>query len=1277
MYVGILTTCTSKVYSQNTIDLDQKLLKAIFSLNEDSIDSALRKGADINFQDSTGNTGLHYMCKSNNIRIVKHLLAKGANADIRNSIGNTPLHEIVSRLDYTGIDITRLVIPYTNVNIQNNHGETPLHIAAHNKKTDIIKILLENGANPAIQSNTGIEFIDIIVDNDDVQSFAVYFYYLNKDIPTRLMSKIKFLQPKNYFEFSYFPGMGLKLTKIGEFIFAQKEDDSNKQQQRNELVYKYLNDLDSTFNPDFEQAIWNNLMPLYEAGIGTDETAAILICAVEKKQLKIVENLVEKGVKLNISNIQRKSNIIDKGYSGIFSSYKKPLLSIAIDNNDIPMVKFLIKQNYVNINEVDYDGFTPLMIAVSDFHYEICKFLIDNRANLKIKNWKNKTAYDIAIDNGNKEIINLFKTKNRKTKQPVSTLINMSQLYFYENFDSILATYDNKTLSRIRLEGMPSEFQKYNIRYTPLNFLAYFNDCTKGKALLEKGMDPNVTDENCPNGLSSPLHNAVSRNNIDFIQLLFMYNANPNIQNGQGCTPLMIASSEGYLDVCKILCDFGADRQQRDNSGKTAYDYYLEGEDNNQCLNIYLGQLLTEGTFPAKKYYFNDLFRLAKKFDASEIPDSALFYTEKALAQSKEEIDTASVCFGNILDELAGLYRNNGNLSMAIDLYRQAISLTNRQTVRESLAECYREAGDRENELAIYRDILINDEIWGLKNSASNNDISDKYIRTAFDIGQYTGDVGDRLISKIEYIKQETKNKIGISNNSELDDFIKSQEGYFDNFKKFALCNSDSTYKNHLYNNELFLKGIALQSFQFLKKAILETSDKDILSLGSDYILKKEKLAREPLNITNEEINEIERLEKLLTLKLPDISKYIPNFLITVDSIKKRLNPDEVAIEFIYFKDDKSGFTNYYALLLKEDSNYPELVPLFEEKQLDDLFSETGYRYGIYDRGVSGRTAVKNIDYGIELYNLVWRPLEPYLKNGIKIINYVPAGRLHEIAFSAIPPDSDSVLSDKYDLYQLTSTRQIISKEDDSEQIIKKAVLFGGIAYGESDDAEAWQPLKWSLPEIDSIDRTLKNQGTETEKYSGIHATEGIMKALSGMKNDLILISTHGFYLSNSKVEKDNFRYLNFSDKNKAILLKNSLLRSGLIFANGNQMWVTGEKSPDDREDGILTSEEISGLNLFGTKLVILSACETGLGDINGYEGVFGLQRAFKMAGVQTILMSLWDVSDNATSELMQRFFEYRQIDKLEKHEAFKKAQNQIRKIYPSTKDWAGFVMVD
>ena len=132
--------------------------------------------------------------------------------------------------------------------------------------------------------------------------------------------------------------------------------------------------------------------------------------------------------------------------------------------------------------------------------------------------------------------------------------------------------------------------------------------------------------------------------------------------------------------------------------------------------------------------------------------------------------------------------------------------------------------------------------------------------------------------------------------------------------------------------------------------------------------------------------------------------------------------------------------------------------------------------------------------------------------------------------------------------------------------------------------------------------------------------------------------------------------------------------RSGLIMAGGQNAWMGGA-IPSNCDDGILLAEEIASMDLSGTDLVVLSACETGLGDITS-DGVFGLQRAFKMAGVQTLVMSLWKVDDNATSLMMQTFYEQLLSGKT-KREAFRLAQAVVRNKYPEPYYWAGFIMMD
>ena len=133
-------------------------------------------------------------------------------------------------------------------------------------------------------------------------------------------------------------------------------------------------------------------------------------------------------------------------------------------------------------------------------------------------------------------------------------------------------------------------------------------------------------------------------------------------------------------------------------------------------------------------------------------------------------------------------------------------------------------------------------------------------------------------------------------------------------------------------------------------------------------------------------------------------------------------------------------------------------------------------------------------------------------------------------------------------------------------------------------------------------------------------------------------------------------------------------MRSGLLMSGANNAW-NNNKLPDGLDDGILTAYEVSGLDLFNTELVVLSACETGLGDIKGSEGVYGLQRSFKMAGVDNLIMSLWQVPDTETSEFMQLFYT-NMLDGQQIGDAFRATQKVMREKYDPYY-WAAFVLIE
>ena len=131
-------------------------------------------------------------------------------------------------------------------------------------------------------------------------------------------------------------------------------------------------------------------------------------------------------------------------------------------------------------------------------------------------------------------------------------------------------------------------------------------------------------------------------------------------------------------------------------------------------------------------------------------------------------------------------------------------------------------------------------------------------------------------------------------------------------------------------------------------------------------------------------------------------------------------------------------------------------------------------------------------------------------------------------------------------------------------------------------------------------------------------------------------------------------------------------MRSGLVLAGANA-WLQGKRLPAEDEDGILTGEDASGLDLLSTELVVLSACETGLGDIRVGEGVFGLRRAFLLAGAKTLVMSLWKVPDAQTQMLMEGFYQ-RILEGLPREDALREAQMKVKETYPEPFYWGAFI---
>ncbi len=519
-----------------------------------------------------------------------------------------------------------------------------------------------------------------------------------------------------------------------------------------------------------------------------------------------------------------------------------------------------------------------------------------------------------------------------------------------------------------------------------------------------------------------------------------------------------------------------------------------------------------------------------------------------------------------------------------------------------------------------------------------------------------------------------------------------------------------------LFDHALFYKGFLLGKASQIKA--LSISDTASARLYAQLVVVQRQLAAEYSKppAEREGVITLEAESKTIEKALARTAAGFSNALqqVTWADIQARLSPDMAALEFVRFRfmppEGPTDSVFYAALLLRPGQAAPEWITLFEEKQLDSLLwrnTERNELYVKYLYSQANRGAKALAHPRKTLYELLWKPLEPML-SGINTIYLAPAGLLHRLNLSAIPINADSTLADRYNLVLLGSTRQLVAPTQ-TKLAVHDAVLFGDIQYDadstalpppatsslseemaagsrgavvnsfyqpDSTAVIPWAELQDSKREVTEISRALRGSGRNVTLHLGAAATEEAFKQIGRkeMSPEVLHLATHGFFYPDPV---DTLRRSVFSNGEPVFRLSdNPMMRSGLILAGANRVW-TGGNATEGMEDGILTAYEISQMNLSNTELVVLSACETGLGDIQGNEGVYGLQRAFKIAGAKYLIMSLWQVPDKQTSLLMTTFYKKWLEGEMEIPEAFRAAQKALRDAGLDPYQWAGFVLVE
>lgn len=486
------------------------------------------------------------------------------------------------------------------------------------------------------------------------------------------------------------------------------------------------------------------------------------------------------------------------------------------------------------------------------------------------------------------------------------------------------------------------------------------------------------------------------------------------------------------------------------------------------------------------------------------------------------------------------------------------------------------------------------------------------------------------------------------------------------------------------YNNTLKLKGLLLKSSTALRDAIFNSNDSELKEKYSLWIKLKTQISQNYATglETDSLENQANEVEQYLIKHSTHFQEQEKNNIENWKDVQQKLNTDEAAIEFIHFQSEfgnNESPLQYAALIVTSDCQFPAMIDLCKSTDLDSILGSSQPNNLKYINQIYGT----KISPQIKLHDLIWKPLASTLKN-VKTIYFAPTGILHKIAFGALRNENNKYLCSQYKLIQVSSTSQINKTKEFELNANSTASLFGGVKYNsDKTDQVIWNYLPGTLIEIDSINSILKNH-INLNYFSKEFASEDNFKNHASNSN-FIHIASHGFFYPDPSIvqkqtySEENNDNLDFRGGSSSYGIwnfvnnKNPLMRSGIAFSGANDMW--NRDIFAEGEDGVLTAQEVTTLNLRNTDLVVLSACETGLGDIRGNEGVYGLQRAFKMAGVKFLIMSLWQVPDQETSEFMILFYS-KLIAQKDIRSAFSDTQKEMSQKYDPYY-WAAFVLIE
>jgi CHAT domain-containing protein len=473
-----------------------------------------------------------------------------------------------------------------------------------------------------------------------------------------------------------------------------------------------------------------------------------------------------------------------------------------------------------------------------------------------------------------------------------------------------------------------------------------------------------------------------------------------------------------------------------------------------------------------------------------------------------------------------------------------------------------------------------------------------------------------------------------------------------------------------VYNYQLLTKALLLNSSIKIRERILASKDDALISSYNLWVKKKETLTS-ALSMSTAQLQgngidpnalnaEVEKLEKEISEKSEDFGTGFENKKITYENVQKSLGKNEVAVEMLRFRYFNHTFTDsiiYVALYVKSDNARPKVIELPDGHHMESRF----FKYY--------RNCIINQVPDQASYKVFWEPFQKEVGQ-YSTIYISPDGVYNQINLEAIPTPDGRFVIDNSNIVTVSNTKDLYLKKVKlkSKPSANNASMFGNpFFYASATKDKSIPQLPGTEKEIKELDELLTQKGWKTTGYTEMEASEEKVKELNSPK--IFHIATHGFY--SPTIDKSEIEALSESESQ---LAENPLMKSGLLLSGAGDI-LAKTRFNYNMESGVLTAHEAMNLSLDQTDLVVLSACETGLGEISNGEGVYGLQRAFLVAGAKVLIMSMFKVDDAATQKLILNFYR-KWTNSGNLRLSFVEAKKELRVEYPEPIYWGAFMMI-